>query len=35
MIQSYEAKAKGSQIKHFEDVNEGIESGNTGDYSDS
>ena len=35
MIQSYEAKAKGSQIKHFQDVNEGIESGNTGDYSDS
>ena len=35
MIQSYEAKAKGSQIKHFQDVNEGIESGNTGDYTDS
>lgn len=35
MIQSYEAKAKGSQIKHFQDVNEGIESGNTEDYSDS
>lgn len=35
MIQGYEAKAKGSQIKHFQDVNEGIESGNTGDYSDS
>ena len=35
MIQSYEAKAKGLQIKHFQDVNEGIESGNTGDYSDS
>lgn len=35
MIQSYEAKAKGSQIKHFQDVNEGIESGNTGDYADS
>lgn len=35
MIQGYEAKAKGSQIKHFQDVNEGIESDNTGDYSDS
>lgn len=35
MIQSYEAKAKGSQIKHFQDVNEGIESGDTGDYTDS
>lgn len=35
LIQGYEAKAKGSQIKHFQDVNEGIESGNTGDYSDS
>lgn len=35
MIQGYEAKAKGSQIKHFQDVNEGIESGNTGDYADS
>lgn len=35
MIQGYEAKAKGSQIKHFQDVNEGIESGNTGDYTDS
>lgn len=35
MLESYEAKAKGSQIKHFQDVNEGIESGNTGDYSDS
>lgn len=35
MIQSYEAKAKGSQVKHFQDVNEGIESGNTGDYTDS
>lgn len=35
MIQSYEAKAKGQKIKHFQDVNEGIESGNTGDYSDS
>lgn len=35
MIQSYEAKAKGSQIKHFQDVNEGIESGNTGNYTDS
>lgn len=35
LIAGYEAKAKGSQIKHFQDVNEGIESGNTGDYSDS
>lgn len=35
MIQSYEAKAKGQKIKHFQDVNEGIESGNTGDYTDS
>ena len=35
MIQGYEAKAKGQKIKHFQDVNEGIESGNTGDYSDS
>ncbi len=35
MIQGYEAKAKGLQIKHFQDVNEGIESGNTGDYTDS
>lgn len=35
MLESYEAKARGSQIKHFQDVNEGIESGNTGDYSDS
>lgn len=35
LLESYEAKAKGSQIKHFQDVNEGIESGNTGDYSDS
>ena len=35
LIEGYEAKAKGSQIKHFQDVNEGIESGNTGDYSDS
>lgn len=35
MIQGYKAKAKGSQIKHFQDVNEGIESGNTGDYADS
>ena len=35
LLDSYEAKAKGSQIKHFQDVNEGIESGNTGDYSDS
>lgn len=35
LLDSYEAKAKGSKIKHFQDVNEGIESGNTGDYSDS
>lgn len=35
MIQGYEAKAKGQKIKHFQDVNEGIESGNTGDYTDS
>lgn len=35
LIAGYEAKAKGSQIKHFQDVNEGIESGNTGDYTDS
>lgn len=35
MLESYESKARGSQIKHFQDVNEGIESGNTGDYSDS
>ena len=35
LIAGYEAKAKGSQIKHFQDVNEGIESGNTGDYADS
>ena len=35
MLESYEAKARGSQIKHFQDVNEGIESGDTGDYSDS
>ena len=35
MIQGYEAKAKEQKIKHFQDVNEGIESGNTGDYSDS
>ena len=35
MLESYEAKARGSQIKHFQDVNEGIESGNTGDYSNS
>lgn len=35
LIDGYEAKAKGSQIKHFQDVNEGVESGNTGDYSDS
>ena len=35
LIAGYEAKAKGSQIKHFQDVNEGIESGNTEDYSDS
>lgn len=35
MIQDYEAKAKGQKIKHFQDVNEGIESGNTGDYTDS
>lgn len=35
MIQGYEAKAKGQKIKHFQDVNEGIESGNTGDYIDS
>lgn len=35
LIAGYEAKAKGSQIKHFQDVNEGIESGNTGNYTDS
>lgn len=35
MMQGYEAKAKGQKIKHFQDVNEGIESGNTGDYTDS
>ena len=35
MIQGYEAKAKEQKIKHFQDVNEGIESGNTGDYTDS
>lgn len=35
MIQGYEAKAKGQKIKHFQNVNEGIESGNTGDYTDS
>lgn len=35
MIESYEAKAKGAQVKHFQDVNNGIESGDTGDYSDS
>lgn len=35
LIDGYEAKAKGSQIKHFQDVNEGVESGNTSDYSDS
>lgn len=35
LITGYEAKAKGSQIKHFQDVNEGIESGNTGNYTDS
>lgn len=35
MLESYEAKARGSQIKHFQDINEGIESGDTGDYSDS
>lgn len=35
LLESYEAKARGSQIKHFQDVNEGIESGDTGDYSDS
>lgn len=35
LLDSYEAKAKGSKIKHFQDVNEGIESGNTEDYSDS
>ena len=35
LIAGYEAKAKGSQIKHFQDFNEGIESGNTGDYADS
>lgn len=35
MIQGYEAKAKGQKIKHFQDVNEGIENGNTGDYTDS
>lgn len=35
MIHGYEAKAKGQKIKHFQDVNEGIESGNTGDYTDS
>lgn len=35
MLESYESKARGSQIKHFQDVNEGIESGNIGDYSDS
>lgn len=35
MLESYKSKARGSQIKHFQDVNEGIESGNTGDYSDS
>lgn len=35
LIAGYEAKAKGQKIKHFQDVNEGIESGNTGDYTDS
>lgn len=35
MIENYEAKAKGAQVKHFQDVNNGIESGDTGDYSDS
>lgn len=35
LIAGYEAKAKGSQIKHFQDINEGIESGNTGNYTDS
>lgn len=35
LIEGYEAKAKGTQIKHFQDVNEGVESGNTSDYSDS
>ena len=35
LIEGYEAKAKGQKIKHFQDVNEGIESGNTEDYTDS
>lgn len=34
-LAEYENEAKNAEIKHYQEVNAGIESGNTGDYTDS